>query len=86
MSELGKKALKVAQEQIEVEHRLRKKYPQMYKKDWGKKEEKSNWATRLKSEVKKRLSPKKTVRTSAVERGLKKAGIGDKKINKLGGR
>ena len=82
MSELGKKALKVAQEQIEVERRLRKKYPQMYKKDWGK-EEKSNWATRLKGEVKKRLSPKKSVRTSAVERGLKEAGIGDKKINKL---
>jgi hypothetical protein len=77
-SKYGEKVLKKAKEKVTVERRLRRKYPQMYEKDWGKKE---NWAQKLKGKVK---SAFKSTRTKATERGLKKAGITKKERAKLG--
>jgi hypothetical protein len=78
-SKYGEKVLKSAKEKVEVKRRLQKKYPQMYEKDWGKK--KPNWAQRLKGKVQEYI--KSTSRTRATESGLKKAGVGKKKVKKL---
>jgi hypothetical protein len=59
------------EEQKIIDARLKKKYPQMYTK---------NWAQRLKGKVQKEF---KTVRTKYVEKGLDKAGLTKEEIIKL---
>ena len=81
-SKYGEKVLKQAKEKVEVKRRLRKKYPQMYKEGWGKTKDKPNWAQQLKGKVKELLG-KKTVRTGAVEGGLKKAGLTKQEISRF---
>jgi hypothetical protein len=66
-----KHVARTAMEEVVKERRLKAKYPQMYKSGWGKVKKKPGLLKRLK----RRLSPKKTVRTGAVSRGLKHAGV-----------
>ena len=53
---------------------LYKQYPQMFTQ---------NWADMLKGKVKKEF---KTQRTLQIEKGLKRAGIGEKRIRQLRGK
>ena len=80
-----KRVARIAHETVQVDRRLRKKYPQMYKADWGKSKKKKNWAQRLKAKVSGVLNPKTSVRTRATEKGLKKAGVTGKKIKRMKG-
>ena len=59
-----------------ITKRLKKKYPQMYKKDWIK---------RLKKNVKKELKSRETLRTKQYIQRLRGAGVSEKEIKKLTG-
>ena len=58
-------------EQVIVDRRLRKKYPQMFEPDW------------LPGFNKKTKAGVKTLRTKRIESGLRKAGLTEADINKF---
>lgn len=66
-------------EQVIIDRRLRRKYPQMYK---------SNWVTDLKKKVKKEKEKGgfKTTRTKQIEKDLRGAGLTEKEIALLRGK
>lgn len=71
-------------QKIIAARRVRRKYPRMSDKDWGKEKDKPNWAQRLKGKVRKFL--KTTGRTKVIKKDLKKAGVSRKEVKKLRGK
>ena len=71
-SEYTKKVAKVAAETVEVQHRLRKKYPQMFQPGWGKKKKKPGLYKRLTKMFKG--SSGSTVRSKAISKGIAHTG------------
>ena len=81
----SKNIVQGALEEAFVSKRLKEKYPQMYKKGWGKAEKKKSVLGRVGSKLKKVFSGE-TTRTKTTKGGMKTAGVNDKEIGKFQGK